>query len=308
MRVVFMGTPAFAVPSLKALDAAGHTLLAVYTRPDSVSGRGSARRPCGVKVAADELGIPVHQPRTLRSTDEHEILRELAPDLIVVVAYGLILPANILEIPTLGTLNVHASLLPRWRGAAPIQRAILAGDSAVGVSIMRVEEGLDTGAYCAQAGIPSDDLTARDLTEKLAVMGAGLLVSTLPAIEGGSAEWTRQDEALVTYAEKVTKGDVLVGPEMSADEALRRIRASLPTAPSRVQVAGYVLTLLDAHVGSDHIPSGSVVCKDEALLLGFADGVLEVTRVKPESRSEMDVCAWARGARDLANAVWGVVL
>ncbi|MGV8082702.1 MAG: methionyl-tRNA formyltransferase [Coriobacteriia bacterium] len=305
MRVVFMGTPEFAVPSLRALVEAGVDVVAVYTRPDAVSGRGSSRRPSPVCCLATELGLPVVQPRTLRDAEEQERLRALSPDLIVVVAYGLILPNEVLAIPALDTINVHASLLSRWRGAAPIQHAILAGDAITGVTIMRVTEGLDAGPFCARAEMPVDELSAPELTAALAELGASLLVSTLPSIEAGAAEWHEQDESRVTYASKVGREDVAIAPSMPAEAALRRIRASAPSAPSRVLVGGKAVTLLEARLADVQVPPAQVQVAKDALLLGVSGGTLAITRLKPESRGAMDATAWARGVRDLDGATWG---
>ena len=204
MRVVFMGTPQFAVPSLERL-AQAHDVVAVYTRPDAVSGRGGDPRPAAVKASAVRLGIPVRQPSTLRDSEVVRELERSEADVICVAAYGLILPEPVLEVARLGAINVHASLLPRWRGAAPIQRAILAGDAEVGVSIMRMEAGLDTGPYCLQQSVVSDAKSAIELTAELADLGAGLLISALPAIADGTVTWIDQAENEATYAEKITK-------------------------------------------------------------------------------------------------------
>ena len=211
LRVVFMGTPSFAVPSLLAL-AKAHDVVAVYTRPDAVSGRGGRLSPSPVKQASAELGIEVFQPATLKDAAVVEELTRLQPDVIVVAAFGMILPQAILDIPALGCLNVHASVLPRWRGAAPIQRAILAGDPVAGVSIMRMEEGLDTGPYCQVATLKIEALTAGEVTERLADLGACVLLDALEDVGSGTCAWERQDDAQATYAPKIEKGDVDSSP------------------------------------------------------------------------------------------------
>lgn len=304
MRVVFMGTPEFAVPSLRALVEAGVEVVAVYTRPDAVSGRGSSRRPSAVGRVAAELGLSVMQPKTLRDAEEQRKLKQLAPDLVIVVAYGLILPNEVLETPSIDTINVHASLLPRWRGAAPIQRAILAGDAVTGVTIMRVTEGLDSGPYCATAELPIGSLGAPELTAKLAELGASLLVSVLPAIEAQAAEWHEQDETDVTYAAKVGRDDVAISPTTPVQDALRRVRASMPSAPCRVLVAGKAVTLLSAELTDAPVAPGRVLLTKTALLLGASGGAIAVTRLKPQSKGEMDAASWARGVRDLEEARW----
>lgn len=304
MRIVFMGTPEFAVPSLLALAAAEVDVVSVYARPDAVSGRGGVLRSPAVKIAALELGVPVRQPATLRDPDQLDALAMLAPDLIVVAAYGLILPAEALMTAHHGAVNVHASLLPRWRGAAPVQRAILAGDQATGVSIMRMDEGLDTGPYCVQVSTIIASKTASQLTTELARLGADTLVAALPAIDGGSARWQPQDASLATYAEKVAKSDVAISPSLQRSEAERRVRASMPASPSKISVSGRSVTLLNAAFSDATIEPGAVACTKTGLLLGVADGAIEIRRVKPDAKGEMDACAWARGIRDLGNACW----
>lgn len=303
MRIVFMGTPEFAVPSLRALSAR-HDVIAVYTRPDAVSGRGRRVRPSAVKSLAEELGLNVVQPASLRDAEALAELKRYGADIIIVAAYGAILPPQALEAARLGAINVHASLLPRWRGAAPIQRAILAGDDVVGVSIMRMEAGLDTGPYCLQDELPVGESTARDLTARLSDVGASALVRALPSIEAGGALWVAQDEALVTYADKITKDDVAVGPDMLASDVAVRIRASMPAAPSRVLVGGRGVTLLDASPTDEPLGPGTIGRTTSALLLGARDGGVAVTRVKPDGKAEMDACAWVRGLHGLETMTW----
>lgn len=305
MRVVFMGTPSFAVPSLRLL-AQHHEVVAVYSRPDSVSGRGGATRPSSVSSVAVELGIPVHCPLTLRDADTVQELRELRADVIVVAAYGLILPLDVLTAAPLGAVNVHASLLPRWRGAAPIQRAILSGDERAGVSIMRMEEGLDTGPYCLQDSVDVGPATADELTERLAQLGADALIEALPRIASGEATWIVQDESTVTYAEKIRKSDVAVDPCLTAVDIVRRVRASSSAAPSRTSIAERPVTLthveVDAH--DDTLEPGAVAITRDALVLGATDGPVLVARLKPDGKSEMDATAWARGVRDISGSTW----
>lgn len=303
MRVVFMGTPEFAVPTLKAL-AREHDLVAVYTRADSASGRGRQLHPSPAKEAAVELGIEVHQPRTLREPAEHERLVSLRPDVIVVAAYGLILPPEVLDIPDRDCINVHASLLPRWRGAAPIQRAILAGDALTGVSIMRMEEGLDTGPYCEMATTAVADKNADVLTRELAVLGAHALLRTLDRIESGLCVWTPQDETLVTYADKIQKHELELSPALEVGEALRRVRAATAQAPARLTLGGRCATVLDADESETDLAPGCVACQKHALVVGLANGSIMLDRVKPDGKAEMRGCDWARGARFTDDARW----
>lgn len=304
MRVVFMGTPRFAVPSLEAI-AQVHRVECVYTRPDAVSGRGGARRPSPVGEFADSVDIAVRKPVTLRDPAEVETLELLRPDIIVVAAYGLILPQEVLDVPRYGCINVHASLLPRWRGAAPVQRAILAGDSFAGVSIMRMEAGLDTGPYCQVEVLEIGNSDAAQLTERLAALGAGAVMSALEHIENGTCDWTEQDESEVTYAEKITKDEIAISPEMPAEMIVRHVRASSKQAPVRVLVEGKSLTLLDAVVTSAVLAQGELVVTGSGVLLGGSDGAVSVERVRPDGKSDMAAGDWARGARLGDGVTWG---
>lgn len=310
MRVLFMGTPQFAVPSLEAL-AQQHEVVAVFTRPDAVSGRGGATRPSPVRTAAEALSLNTYTPATLRSGEVSAQIRSLAPDVIVVVAFGAILPADVLSIPRLGCVNVHASLLPRWRGAAPIQRAVLAGDALTGVSIMRMDEGLDTGPVCLTYTVEIDSLSAPELTTVLAERGAHALLRGLELLERGECEWVDQAELGATYADKVTKSDVALKPSLSAAEIVRRVRASTSAAPSRTVIDGHGVTVLaaDEVIGqANSTPlqlSGSVQTARDALLLGAADGVVAVRQLKPDGKGEMDAVAWARGRKLTPETRWG---
>lgn len=305
MRVVFMGTPSFAVPSLRLL-AEHHEVVAVYSRPDSVSGRGGATRPSAVSSLAAQIGIPVRCPATLRDAEAVQGLRDLAADIVVVAAYGLILPADVLTAAPLGAVNVHASLLPRWRGAAPIQRAILGGDESAGVSIMLMEEGLDTGPYCLQASVEVGTATADELTATLAELGAKSLIEALPLIASGQAEWVVQEESAVTYAEKIRKPDVAVDPGLTASDVVRRVRASSAAAPSRTSIAGRSATLTRVAVclGTESAKPGTVALTRDGVVLCAADGSVCVMRLKPDGKPEMDATAWARGVRDIEGSTW----
>ena len=189
----------------------------------------------------------------------------------------------------------------------PIQRAIRAGDDVAGVSIMRMEEGLDTGPYCLQASTPIAEKTATDLTAEVAEMGASALLSALPTIADGTAAWTLQDDSLATYADKVAKADVAVSPDMTAVDVVRRVRASLPAAPSRALVAGRPLTLLSARVVRSAVTPGAVASVAGTVLLGASDGAVELVEVKPDGKAAMDAGAWGRGVRDLDGATWGAI-
>lgn len=303
MRVVFMGTPAFAVPTLEALIHR-HEVAAVYSRPDAPRGRGRALLASPVKEHAVAAGIAVEQPATLRDPSALAVLRSLAPDVIVVAAYGAILPPEIIDLPRLGCLNVHASLLPRWRGAAPIQRAVLAGDAETGVSIMQMEAGLDTGPWCLQVSTAIDDKTATDLTDELAELGARALIESLDLLIAGRCRWTRQDESFVTYAAKISAVDVALSPDLPVHEALRRVRASGRTAPSRVRIGGRLVVIRSARLVDDVFVPGAVAL-GQGIILGCADGALRIDTLVPEGRSAMSADAYARGARLSSDTTWG---
>lgn len=248
MHIVFMGTPDFAVPSLEKL-AAAHSVDLVVTRPDAARGRGKKLLPSAVKARALELGLPVLEAARITP----EVLDQVttaangsAPDVIVVAAFGCLLPQALIDTPRLECVNVHASLLPTWRGAAPIQRGILAGDPELGVSIMRVVKALDAGPYCAQASLCREEQTAPELMSQLAELGATTLLSALVDIEGGTAIWHEQDESQVTYAKKITKAEMFLSPELNAQQNRLRVQAAFDAAPARTQVAGRSVRVLDA--------------------------------------------------------------
>lgn len=295
MRVVFMGTPDFAVPSLEAL-AAAHEVALVLTRPDAVRGRGRALVPSPVKARALELGLPVLE--CSRVTPEvSAALVEARADVFCVAAFGCILPDEVLTMAPGGCVNVHASLLPRWRGAAPIQRSILAGDEQTGVSIMRIGHGVDTGAYCAQASTEIAEKGTEELTAELARMGAELLCEVLPSVVDGTAVWVEQDEALVTHAAKIEKSELLLDPALPVRENALRVQASGDTAPSRCVVAGRGVRVCSATAGEKNVAPAAVAVERGRVWLGCADGALELLRVKPDGKREMDVSAWASGLR-----------
>jgi methionyl-tRNA formyltransferase len=246
MRIAFAGTPGFALPPLRAL-ASRHTIVGVLTQPDRPAGRGRALTASPVKLEAAAHGWPLAQPASLKSEEERAALRAWQPDVLVVVAYGLILPQAALDIPRHGCINVHASLLPRWRGAAPIQRAILAGDADSGVSIMRMEAGLDTGPVYAVRRVPiGERMTGGELHDALADEGAGALLEVLDAIEAGTAQAVPQPTAGVTYAAKIDKAEARIDWARSAIEIDRQVRAFNPWPIAETRFAGEQLRILRA--------------------------------------------------------------
>jgi methionyl-tRNA formyltransferase len=260
LRLGFAGTPEFAVASLDALAGSTHRIAAVFTQPDRPAGRGRNVHPSPVKKRALELGIGVHQPASFNSSDTLEILRSLRLDALVVVAYGLLLPPAALATPRLGCFNVHASLLPRWRGAAPIQRAILAGDATTGVTIMRMEAGLDTGPTLAARAIEISPLdTAGSLRDRLAALGGELLRQTLDVLAIGRVSEVPQPPLGVTYAAKIGKSEALIDWHEDAAQVLRRIRAYNPTPVAETRLDGAQLRIWEAQTVAP-----AEVCAQEA--------------------------------------------
>lgn len=313
MRVIFMGTPTFAVPSLRAL-ARAYDVALVLTRPDAVRSRGKKLEPSPVKVVAQELGLPVLE--TSRITPEIlQTLADIKADIYCVAAYGCILPDAVLAQAPLGCVNVHASLLPRWRGAAPIQRSILAGDAMTGVSIMRIGHGVDTGDYCAQASCAVPGKTTDELTQELAELGAKLLVDVLPTIADGSVVWTQQDESLVTHAAKINKAELRLDPAISAQENERRVLASNDAAPARVMLAGKGARVMRAlavngltedtssEVSSSILSAGELAVVNHRVLIGCIEGTLELLEIKPDGKRAMEASSWAAGIH-AERATW----
>jgi methionyl-tRNA formyltransferase len=257
LRLVYAGTPEFAVPALAAL-AAAHSVVAVYTQPDRPAGRGRALAPSPVKQRALELGLPVEQPVTLKTPDAAATLAAYAPDAMVVAAYGLLLPQAVLDVPRLGCINIHASALPRWRGAAPIQRAILAGDATTGVCIMRMEAGLDTGpVYRHESLAIGPRETAGQLHDRLAALGTRLVVETMAALERGTARAAPQPTDGVTYAHKLDKREAAIDWHRPAVEIERAVRAFVPWPVAETRLDGEQLRVHEAIVVAGRDRGGS---------------------------------------------------
>lgn len=303
MRVVFMGTPAFAVPSLRKL-ADAHDVALVLTRPDAVRSRGKKLEPSPVKEAAVELGLPLMEANRM-TPEVLDALRAVEADVFCVAAYGCILPDEVLTMAPFGCVNVHASLLPRWRGAAPIQRSILEGDAETGVSIMRIGHGVDTGAYCAQASCAVFGKTADELTMELAELGADLLVQTLPSLADGTAVWVEQDESGVTHAAKISKSEMRLDPVEAASMIERRVLASSDAAPARCLIADKPVRLMRVASSNESpiLPEGAFEIEGKRLFLGCAEGILEVLSLRPDGRRDMDAAAWCAGQRD-SRGTW----
>lgn len=308
MRIVYMGSPTFALPALDMLaESPDHEILAVYTRPDALAGRGNVMQPTRVRMRAEELGLPVFTPKSLREPEVAEHLASLAPDAVVVAAFGALLTRDILDIPRFGCLNIHGSLLPRWRGAAPIQRSILNGDHEAGVCLMQMEEGLDTGVYHTLGSVEIEHRTTEELMLELAQIGARGLMEALPQIEAGTYEWLEQDSELVTYAEKVSKDETLLRPGLTNAEFLRRVQASSHRTPSRCVVCGRRVTILKAHPADIVIGRGEVVLEKKHIYLGLKGRAVELDIVKPENKREMTAKAWIAGLHGSDDLTWGVL-
>ena len=314
MRVVFMGTPTLAATVLEALSTE-HDVVGVVTRPDAIRGRGTKAVPSPVKEAALRIGCPIFEKTSLKDDGFVKLFKELDVDVACVAACGIILPKSILDIPRFGCINVHTSLLPRWRGAAPIERAILENDRTTGVCIMRMEEGLDTGDFCRRVEIPIAGETADELSAKLARIGAEELLDALSDIESGTVTWTPQVTDGITYAEKIMKGELALSPEDSAVKAAAKVRASNKAHPARVEIAGRTMAVEEAREADDSqavslcegLNAGSAHFAAKRLLLITHDGILEIMRVKPDGKKSMDALAFAGGIQGIKNMqiTWG---
>ena len=291
MRIIFMGSPDFAVPTLDALVDAGHEVVAAYTQPPRPAGRGKSKRPTPVEERAGELGIEVRSPKSLKGEAEQEAFAELEADVSVVAAYGLILPQPILDAPMLGCLNVHGSLLPRWRGAAPVQRAIMAGDEATGVTIMQMEAGLDTGPMLLKRALEIEDKNAAQLTEELAKLGAVMMVEVLADLP--EFEPIEQPDDGVTYAAKISKEEARIDWSRPAAELVRQIQGLAPFPGAWFEANGERIKLLAAEITTSHGAPGEVI--DDQLTIGCGNGALRPTQVQRAGKGTMSAEELLRG-------------
>jgi methionyl-tRNA formyltransferase len=301
LRIAFAGTPQFALPALRACLDSTHRVVGVLTQPDRPAGRGRELRSSPVKLLALEAGLPVAQPPSLRTPDARAPLVEWAPDLLVVVAYGLILPPEVLGLPRLGCVNIHGSLLPRWRGAAPIQRAILAGDSETGVTIMQLDPGLDTGPMLLSRSHPIGlHDTAGDLHDTLSELGAAALIEAIDGLAAGTLRARPQPADGATYAPKIEKGEAKLDWSADAASIDRRIRAFNPWPMAETMLAGEPLKLLRArvarHTGSEGPPGAVLGLADDGLHVACGEGVLAVRELQRAGKRPVS-------ARDFANAL-----
>ncbi len=300
MKILFMGTPDFARTILAALYEAGHEIAAVVTQPDKPQGRKKILTPPPVKAYAVEKNIPVYQPETMRGGAFADTLAEIDPEIIIVAAYGKILPTYILEYPKYGCINAHGSLLPRHRGAAPIQRAIMEGDTLTGVTAMYMAEGLDTGDMILKVEVPITDAdNFETLHDKMAEAGSRAMLETITAIENGTAARTPQDDALSTYAAKIENADCALSFDKSVREVFNHIRALSPV-PKAVCVlpSGRTLKVLAAHItdkSTSEAPGTVVAANGGVISVACADGVIGITSVQPEGKGVMDAAAFING-------------
>lgn len=301
LRLAFMGSPAFAASALEALLAADHDVACVYTQPPRPAGRGKQERSTPVADLAAARGLPVRTPKSLRSAEEQAAFAELHLDAAVVVAYGLILPRPVLDAPRLGAFNLHASLLPRWRGAAPIQRAIMACDSVTGVQVMRMEEGLDTGPILASVDttIDSED-NFSTVHDRLATSGAALLVETLEKLERGEARETPQSQEGVTYAHKITPAETRIDWARTAREIDCKIRGLAPSPGAWFELDGARVKALHSRREMGAGAPGEIL--DDALLVACGEGAVRLLRLQREGRTPLDAAAFLRGQAVPAGA------
>ncbi|EPZ1679098.1 TPA: methionyl-tRNA formyltransferase [Yersinia enterocolitica] len=299
LRIIFAGTPDFAARHLGALLSSQHQIVGVFTQPDRPAGRGNKLTPSPIKVLAEQHDIPIFQPKSLRPEENQHLVADLNADIMVVVAYGLILPASVLAMPRLGCINVHGSLLPRWRGAAPIQRSLWAGDAKTGVTIMQMDVGLDTGdmLHKIECDIQPED-TSATLYDKLAQLGPQGLLVTLQQLAEGSAQPEVQDEAQVTYAEKLSKEEAKLDWSLPAVQLERCIRAFNPWPVSYFVVDEQPIKVWQAQVLAtvDNAAPGTIIHADKhGIQVATADGVLNITQLQPAGKKAMS-------AADLLNS------
>lgn len=300
MKVVFMGTPDFAVPALERLIKE-HDVVCVYTREPKLSGRGNKLNKTPVHLVAEANGIEVRTPKTLRNIDEQQKFAALKADVAVVAAYGLILPLPVLEAYSLGCLNLHASLLPRWRGAAPIQRAVEAGDAKSGVTVMQVAEGLDTGDMLLKGEVEiTSTTTGGELHDKLALVGADLISAVLSDIKSFTPQPQPQDGAC--YAAKIDKSECKLDFNQKADVLCRKIRAFNPYPAMFFEYGGERFKVLEAHKAEKYAPVGTIIEENNSLLIACTDGALNITQIQRQGKKLMSIGELLRGFHFAENS------
>ncbi|MER2519253.1 MAG: methionyl-tRNA formyltransferase [Bdellovibrionales bacterium] len=296
LRLAFMGTPDFAVPALRALAQAGHRVAAVYCQPPKPAGRGQQARKSPVQLEAEAMGVEVRTPKTLRDAEEQARFKALDLDVAVVAAYGLILPQAVLDAPKLGCLNIHGSLLPRWRGAAPIQRAMLVGDAETGITIMQMEAGLDTGPMLMRGSLPiTDQTTAQTLHDAMAEMGAEMIAQALEGVAAGTLKAVPQPEEGVTYAAKLTREDGAIDWSRPAADIARQARALTPWPGTFFMLRGEPVKILTAEAVEGSGVAGTLL--DERFTVACGQGALRLLSVQRAGKAATEGAAFLRGAR-----------
>lgn len=309
LRIIFAGTPDFSVPPLKRLINSEHEVVAVYTQPDRPAGRGRKLTASPVKQTALAHDIPIFQPHSLKDADAQQAIEALAADVMIVVAYGLILPKAVLDMPKYGCFNIHASILPRWRGAAPIQRAIESGDAETGVTIMQMDVGLDTGDMLTvlKTQIEPED-TAQTLHDRLSELGCDAMMTTLSDLQNGQLQPVKQDDSQVTYAEKLNKAEAEIDWQQNAQTLVRKIQAFNPWPVAFTQYQEKPLRLWQARLVSqpqdENLPGRVLSVDKQGMTVATGKGVLLVTQVQPSGKKAMSAYDFAQ-ARNLAGEVLG---
>ncbi len=308
MKIIFAGTPEFAVPALAALIAAGHQIVMVLTQPDRPAGRGMKLKPSPVKVLAEQHFLPVFQPETLKHVAVQAQIAAVNADAMIVAAYGLIIPTVTLNAPRYGCYNIHASLLPRWRGAAPIHRSLLAGDAETGVTIMEVVPALDAGAMVSRGVVPIIDTdTTQTLHDALSTMGAKLMVDAMAALaEKGALPATPQDEALVTYAHKLEKAEAAIDWQKSAVDISRQVRAFNPFPVAQTKLKGEVCRIWMATAQAGNASAGEIISVHDGVLVGCGEGLLHITELQAPGGKRLGAQAFVQGHNLKAGDIFTV--
>ncbi len=295
MRIIFMGTPDFAVPSLRSLANSEHNVVAVFTQPDKPQGRKMIMTPPDVKVCAEKLGIPVYQPQSMKNEESVNLIKSLNPDVAVVAAYGQILPKAVLDVPKYGCVNIHGSLLPKYRGASPIQQSVLNGDKITGVTTMLMDVGLDTGDILLKAETEiGENETSGELFDKLSILGGELILKTLDLLENGSITPVKQDESLATHTSKITKSSCPIDFSKTAQEVHNQIRGLYPWPIATAKLCGKNIKIHSSLI-SDLIGEPSTIISTKPLIIACKDKSIQIIDLQPEGKKRMSAEAFVLG-------------